>query len=530
MLSAFRGCNLDLRRVLVANRPFAEVRGACPVVEVDDAGTIGALVDALERKAGVEPGKLGSSLAVKRSSRRRDGTLVSAKIGPTTRLVVSRVGRTPRWRRRPRAQRESAARAPRPHRARRSPSPAHRGQAKAHVGDRDAGGMSLPGLIASRSARPRPAPERPPPRGRGRLARRFGRSGGGEALRSRTRASPSASTTRPSSLDVAWAMFQLRDPTASRAVEDSSGAVKASRGRTAQTPRLRALHGGFQPELGLYVRLEAVAAFHDGVVAAARVARVGKGAPRPPPRSDDALASLLAMGFEEKGHEALRFAAGTRRPRPRCRTEGAATPRRSAPRGSGRLTPGRRRYGLRPPAARRRGRWKRCVGWDTRVLSRRRAARDGKRGADGPGRALAMARDALEEDAAATEAENAQRKAAGARATDEGGPGAGRGGGGGGGDADAPLTGDAAIASDPAGDAGERDGSSSGDDDSGSGGSSTRGPVGVWATTEEGLTDSLTGDGPQYDVDLDAESRPSTNTSRKSRVSMTRTRVGASGR
>ena len=65
-------------------------------VEVDDAGTIGALVDALERKAGVEPGKLkviagGKTIPLGR----RDDTLVSAKIGPTTRLVVSRVGPNP---------------------------------------------------------------------------------------------------------------------------------------------------------------------------------------------------------------------------------------------------------------------------------------------------------------------------------------------------------------------------------------------------------------------------------------------------
>jgi hypothetical protein len=71
------------------------------------------------------------------------------------------------------------------------------------------------------------------------------------------------------------------------------------------------------------------------------------------------------------------------------------------------------------------------------------------------------------------------------------------------------LTGDGAIASDPAGDAGERDGSSSGDDGSGSGGSydavSTSESGGDDA--EEDLTDSLTGDGlREYDVDLDAES------------------------
>ena len=71
------------------------------------------------------------------------------------------------------------------------------------------------------------------------------------------------------------------------------------------------------------------------------------------------------------------------------------------------------------------------------------------------------------------------------------------------------MTGDAAIASDPAGDAGERDGSSSGDDDSGSGGSSDAGSTSESGgdDAEEDLTDSLTGDGlREYDVDLDAES------------------------
>ena len=56
-----RSCNLrSASRVLVANAPMRlKCAGAVSgEVEVDDAGTIGALVDALERKAGVEPGKL----------------------------------------------------------------------------------------------------------------------------------------------------------------------------------------------------------------------------------------------------------------------------------------------------------------------------------------------------------------------------------------------------------------------------------------------------------------------------------------
>ena len=503
-------------------------------VEVDDAGTIGALVDALERKAGVEPGKLkviagGKTIPLGR----RDDTLVSAKIGPTTRLVVSRVGPNPAMEAEAaRAARESARRERLDRIARAAESIAGRtaagrkrtleietqGGELARLPEADRVALTQ-GLALHQKGR-RLVDE-------GVLLDGLGVLELAEEAFAVADPSITERLDNPAilALDVAWAVFQLRDPArlpdAVRRLERCREGFARAHG--ADLSRLRALHGGFQPELGLYVRLElleAVAAFHDGDVAAARASLASAKARRDRLRvSDDALASLLAMGFEEKeATRALRFCGGDAaaaaafivdRRRRDAEAKRAAEARRASARE-------RRRYGLTPAGALvDEGALETLCGMGYPRALAAAALRATENAVQMALDALAMARDALEEDAAATEAENAQRKAARRREPTDRGGGRGRGGGGGGGegggggDADAPLTGDAAIASDPAGDAGERDGSSSGDDDSGSGGSSDAGSTSESGgdDAEEDLTDSLTGDGlREYDVDLDAES------------------------
>ena len=294
--------------------------------------------------------------------------------------------------------------------------------------------------------------------------------------------SPSASTTRPSSrwTSRGRCFSSATRPASPTPSEDSSGAVKASRGRGADLSRLRALHGGFQPELGLLHPARAPRASPRRSTTAMSPPRARRsrrqGAPRPPPRlrrrPGEPSSRWGSRRRRRRGAAFLRRGRGGRG-RVHRRPKAPATPRRSAPRSSARLSPGTAEVrSSRPPArSSTRERWALCGMGYPRALAAA-ALRATENAVQMALDALAMARDALEEDAAATEAENAQRKAArGARADGpSGGRGRGGGGGGGGGDADAPLTGDAAIASDPAGDAGERDGSSSGDDDSGSGG------------------------------------------------------------
>lgn len=119
-------------------------------------------------------------------------------------------------------------------------------------------------------------------------------------------------------LDSVWCLFKLQDSgrlAAARAkLRRARTCLAASHG--AHLERLRVLHGNFQPELAIYVRLElleGVSSYYGGGDAAAARERLlsAQAKWRRLAVADDALASLVGMGFtSSEASRALRFCSG----------------------------------------------------------------------------------------------------------------------------------------------------------------------------------------------------------------------------
>lgn len=118
-------------------------------------------------------------------------------------------------------------------------------------------------------------------------------------------------------IDLVWCMFQLQDVSALQSASQRLALARHGllRSYGADLSRLRTLHGGFQPELATFLRLEllqGVAAFHGArqqeaqshfAAAQEKLQRLQV--------DDTSLATLLSMGFStQESTRALRFCSG----------------------------------------------------------------------------------------------------------------------------------------------------------------------------------------------------------------------------
>ena len=299
-------------------------------VEVDDGSTVGALVAELERRACVPPGGLkviagGKTLG---GAALFDETLARVGFGDKTRLVVSRTAPNPTVEAHAaRAARETARR----ERLDRIASAAEAIASRAgHTSRRrfvleTQAGTALAGIPESdRVALTQ-----------GLALHRKGRqlADAGElddaidllelAERAFAEADPALTDKLDNLpillLDLAWFAFRRRRPAdapdAIRRLRACREGFTRAHGPGPDLARLRSLHGGFRPELGLYVRLElleGVAAYSRGDVPEARERLLAASRALASLRlSDDAMASLASMGFTRKeAARGLRFCGG----------------------------------------------------------------------------------------------------------------------------------------------------------------------------------------------------------------------------
>ena len=299
-------------------------------VEVADGSTVGALVAELERRAGVPPGGLkviagGKTLG---GAALFDETLARVGFGDKTRLVVSRTAPNPAVEAHAaRAARETARR----ERLDRIASAAEAIASRAGQTSRrrfvleTQAGTALAGIPESdRVALTQ-----------GLALHQKGRqlADAGElddaidllelAERAFAEADPALTDKLDNLpillLDLAWIAFRRRRPAdapdAIRRLRACREGFTRAHGPGPDLARLRSLHGGFRPELGLYVRLElleGVAAYHRGDVPEARERlRAASRTLASLRLSDDAMASLASMGFTRKeAARGLRFCGG----------------------------------------------------------------------------------------------------------------------------------------------------------------------------------------------------------------------------